>query len=191
MRLAAEKQENLLPLTSGPAFMRPGLEYISTTDSNDVCRLKEFVFGATDAALLEFTDQLMRVKVDDVLVTRPAVTAVVRNVAISHLIPNWTQDRHGGRNKSPSPVVISTSRRLLSGSKASATQTVTVNQIGTEHALRVVIERGPVTLRVGSTAGGDEYINETDHCALGTHSLAFTPSGASFYHPGSSRRSRT
>jgi hypothetical protein len=37
------------------------------------------------------------------------------------------------------------------GSKASATQTVTVNQIGTEHALRVVIERGPVTLRVGST----------------------------------------
>jgi hypothetical protein len=51
MRLAAELQQNLLPLTSGPAFMRPGLQYISTTDSNHICRLKEFVFGATDAAL--------------------------------------------------------------------------------------------------------------------------------------------
>jgi hypothetical protein len=178
MRLAAEKQENLLPLTSGPAFMRPGLEYISTTDSNDVCRLKEFIFGATDAALLEFTDQLMRVKVDDVLVTRPAVTAVVGTGDFSS-DTNWTKTATAGATVTISGGYLNLTA-LARGSKASATQTVTVNQIGTEHALRVVIERGPVTLRVGSTAGGDEYISETS-LRTGTHSLAFTPSGASFY----------
>jgi hypothetical protein len=34
--------------------------------------------------------------------------------------------------------------------------------------LRIVIARGPVYLRVGSTSGGDEYVSET---ALGRHAL--------------------
>jgi hypothetical protein len=178
MRLAAEIQTNLLPLTSGPAFMRPGLEFISTTDSSHICRLKEFVFGATDAALLEFTDQLFRVKVDDVLVTRPTVTAAVATGDFSS-DTNWTKTATAGATVTISGGYLNLTA-LARGSKASATQTVTVNQIGTEHALRVAIERGPVTLRVGSTAGGDEYINETT-LRTGTHSLAFTPSGASFF----------
>lgn len=178
MRLAAEEQTNLLPLTSGPAFMRPGLEYLSTTDSNDVCRVKEFVFGATDAALMEFTDQLMRVRVDDVLVTRPAVTAAVTSGDFS-ASTGWTLTATSGATSAVSGGYLNLTA-LARGSKASATQTVTVNQIGTEHALRIVIERGPVTLRVGSTAGGDEYINETI-LRTGTHSLAFTPTGSSFY----------
>jgi hypothetical protein len=178
MRLAAELQQNLLPLTSGPAFMRPGLQYISTTASNAICRLKEFVFGSTDAALLEFTDQLFRVKVDDVLVTRPAVTAVVGTGDFSS-DTNWTKTATAGATVTISGGYLNLTA-LGRGSKATATQSVTVNEIGTEHALRVVIERGPVTLRVGSTAGGDEYINETI-LRTGTHSLAFTPSGASFF----------
>ena len=44
------------------------------------------------------------------------------------------------------------------------------DRIPTPIALRIVIERGPVTLRVGSTASGDEYINETV-LRTGTHSL--------------------
>jgi hypothetical protein len=178
MRLAAEQQTNLLPLTSGPAFMRPGLEYLSTTDSNDICRVKEFVFGATDAALMEFTDQLMRVRVDDTLVTRPTVTAAVTNGDFS-AGAGWTLTATSGATSAVSGGYLNLTA-LARGSKASATQTVTVNQIGTEHALRIVVERGPVTLRVGSTSGGDEYINETV-LRTGTHSLAFTPSGASFY----------
>jgi hypothetical protein len=92
---------------------------------------------------------------------------------------NWTLTATSGATSTVSGGYLNLTA-LARGSKASATQTVTVNQIGTEHALRVVIERGPVTLRVGSTSGGDEYINETV-LRTGTHSLAFTPSGASFY----------
>jgi hypothetical protein len=178
MRLAAETQTNLLPLTSGPAFMRPGLEYLSTTDSNDICRVKEFVFGATDAALMEFSDQLMRVRVDDALVTRPTVTAAITNGDFSSGT-GWTLTATTGATCTVSGGYLNLTA-LARGSKASAAQTVTVNQIGTEHALRIVVERGPVTLRVGSTSGGDEYINETI-LRTGTHSLAFTPTGASFY----------
>src|SRR5690606_39871563 len=40
-------------------------------------------------------------------------------------------------------------------------QEITVTETGTEHALRIVVARGPVILRVGSTSGGDDYITET------------------------------
>lgn len=177
MRLAAETQTNLLPLTTGPAFMRPGLEYISTADSNDVCRLKEFVFGATDAALMEFTDYLFRVRVDDVLVTRPTVTATVGQGAFSS-DASWTKTATTGASVTISGGYLNLTA-TAKGSRASATQTITVNETGVEHALRIVIERGPVKLRVGSTSGGDEYIAETT-LRTGTHSLAFTPTG-NFY----------
>jgi hypothetical protein len=79
MRLAAQVQTNLLPSAVGPGFMRPGLEYLGSTDGNAETRLKEFVFGATDASLMEFADQSLRIRTDDDLITRPAVTAAVTN----------------------------------------------------------------------------------------------------------------
>lgn len=178
MRLAAEIQTNILPLTTGPAFGRPGLEYISTTDTNDVCRVKEFVFGATDALLMEFTDLLFRARVDDVLVTRPAVTAAVATSTFGS-DTNWTKTATSGATVTISGGYLNLTAAAR-GSRASATQTVAVNEAGVEHALRIVVERGPVKLRVGSSSGGDEYINETT-LRTGTHSLAFTPSAGSFY----------
>ncbi len=56
---------------------------------------------------------------------------------------------------------------------------VAAGDLNVEHALRIVVARGPVMLRVGSTSGGDDYIRETT-LYTGTHSLAFTPTG-NFY----------
>jgi len=50
---------------------------------------------------------------------------------------------------------------------------------GKEHSLDIHVSRGPVTLRVGSTSGDDDYISETD-LGTGYHNLAFTPIG-NFY----------
>lgn len=47
------------------------------------------------------------------------------------------------------------------------------------HALRIVISRGKVQLKVGSSAGGEQYISETT-LGVGTHSIAFTPTGNFF-----------
>ena len=178
MRLAAETQTNILPLTSGPAFMRPGLEYIGATDSNDVCRVKEFVFGATDASLMEFTDLLFRVKVNDVTVTRPAVTAAITNGDFS-AGAGWTLTATTGATSTVSGGYLNLTA-ASKGSRASATQSITINEIGTEHALRIVVERGPVILRLGSASGGDQLISETT-LRTGTHSLAFTPAATPAY----------
>ena len=60
------------------------------------------------------------------------------------------------------------------GALAKATKHVIVSDTGTEHSLDVYILRGPVTLRVGSTNGDDDFIREAS-LGTGYHNLAFTP----------------
>lgn len=178
MRLAAEVQTNMMPMATGPGFMRPGLEYLSSTDGNSITRLKEFVFGATDAALMEFANQSLRIRNSDVLITRPAVTAAVTNGNFSSGA-GWTLSATDGATATVSGGFLNLTAGAR-GSRASATQTVAVNQQGVEHALRVVVDRGPITFRCGSSSGGDEYIAETT-LLTGEHSLSFTPTTANFY----------
>lgn len=67
------------------------------------------------------------------------------------------------------------------GSLAKRTKRVIVDtgDLGDEHGLDIHITRGPVTLRVGSTDGDDDYITETS-LGTGYHNLAFTPD-SNFY----------
>ena len=74
------------------------------------------------------------------------------------------------------------------GGTASCKQQVATSSTGTEHALSVVVTRGPVTFRCGSSEGGDEYIAEAE-LGAGTFSLAFTPTG-SYWVQFSSRLER-
>lgn len=56
-------------------------------------------------------------------------------------------------------------------------QQVTVGggDVNKEHALRIVITRGHVVLKIGTASGLGDYMTET--LLTGTHSLAFTPTG--------------
>lgn len=175
MRLAAEQQTNWLPTTTGKMFLRPGLEYLGSSHLDRTGILRSFVFGATDAALLEFTDSLMRVWVDDDVITRPTATSTVTSGDFS-ASTGWTLTAATGATCTVSGGYLNLTAPAV-GSSAVAKQQVTTSSAGTEHALRIVVERGPVTFRCGSTDGGDEYIGETE-LATGTHSLAFTPSGS-------------
>lgn len=174
MRLAAEEQTNLLCLATGPAFMRPGFEYLTGSDGNKECRLKEFIFGAADAALMEFTDTSFRVLVDDEPVTRSAVSSAVINGDFSSAT-GWTTTGVGGGSASISGGKLTLNAQNVEAI-AQCSRSVTTSSPGVEHALRIVVERGPVIFRCGSTASGDEYIPETS-LQTGEHSLAFTPSG--------------
>lgn len=62
------------------------------------------------------------------------------------------------------------------GAVAKAKKRVIVSDTGTEHSLDIIVERGPVVLRVGSTDGDDDYISETS-IGTGYHNLSFTPQG--------------
>lgn len=173
--LAAEIQTNWMPRTLGSMMLRPGWEYIDATRSGAVAKLFPFVFASDDFAQLEVSGGYLRVRVDDELIARSAVTAAITNGTFDSDLTGWTDsDELGGAS-----TWLTGGYMALKGSSTDAAirdQQVTVTETGTEHALRIVIARGPVILRVGSTSGGDDYVTETT-LGTGTHSLAFTPSG--------------
>jgi hypothetical protein len=185
-KLWAEVQENLLPFAIGKASMRPGTTYLGASASNNQARGLEFVKSIEATACLELTNQLLRVWVDDALVTRPSVTSTVTNGDFSSSV-GWTQTTTGDavstiNSTVPGGLWMAVPYR---GGFASCTRSVTTSSAGTQHALRIVVTRGPVTFRCGSTSGADDYISETE-LDTGEHSLAFTPTGD--YHPFFSTR---
>lgn len=174
-RLVAEDQTNWMASVTGRMFLRPGQEYLGSTASNAQAELREFVFGAQDAALFEFTNNVLRIWNDDALVTRPSVTSTVTSGDFS-ASTGWTLASTTGQTTTVSGGYLNLTASGK-GSLALAKQQVSTSSTGTRHALRVVVDRGPVTFRVGSTEGGDEYFTEAT-LREGTHSLAFTPSGS-------------
>lgn len=164
-----------MPRSLGSMMLRPGLEYIDSTNGNARAKLVPFIFSFTDLAQLEIVDSELQVRVDDEVITRVAVTAAVTNGSFTTDVASWTDNDEG----SAASTWLTGGYLALLGTGTDAAirdQQVTVNETSTEHALRIVIARGPVILRIGSTSGGDEYIAETT-LGTGTHSIAFTPTG--------------
>lgn len=175
MRVAAEVQTNLLPRVLGPAQFRPGTAYHARTRGDLDARLLPFTFNVETKALLELTSGVLRPILDGVPLTRPAVTAAVANGNFDTDLTGWTDADEAGAVSS-----WATGGYLnLNGSGdnfAMRQQQVTVNEPGVEHALRIHVNRGSVTLKVGTAAGLDDYIAETE-LRTGYHSIAFTPTG--------------
>lgn len=173
--MSAEVMTNWMPRVLGSMMLRPGWQYISDTRNDAAAKLFPFVFATDDTAQLEITAGVMRIRIDDVLLTRAAVTAAVTNGSFTSDVTGWTDsDESGGTSAWQTGGYLAL---LGDGTNAAIRdQQVTVNEANTEHALRITIARGPVTLRVGSSSGGDDYISETT-IGAGIHSLAFTPAG--------------
>ncbi|KAA3527048.1 hypothetical protein GOZ96_04725 [Agrobacterium vitis] len=174
MRLAAEQQKNIIGTIAGRGFLRPGTGYVGSVSSEVL--LKEFVYSSDDSALLEFSDETLRVYVDDALITRQSVSTTITNGDFSS-ITGWSDVSTSGAT-----ATVSANALLLNcsatGATAAVRQQVTVasGDQNVQHALTVYIDRGPVKFMVGSSAGDDDYIAFTS-LSMGTHSLAFTPSG--------------
>jgi hypothetical protein len=175
IRLSAETMVNWTPKTQGAMRLRAGLGYIGASASDNPAMWIPFVASTTDTALLEITDLSMRVWIDDALLTRASVSSTVTTGDFSSST-GWTEDNAGGGGCSfgGSGLTLNATSR---GGRASCHQSVSTSSGGTEHALRIVVARGPVTFKCGSVVGRDDYISETT-LREGIHSLAFTPSSA-------------
>lgn len=174
--LSAETQTNFIPRTLGAMSLRPGLKYLGATKDNLPTKHIPFIYSNSDTAILEATNLVLRVRVNETLVARVAVTAAVANGLFTTDLTSWI-------DADESAAAVSTwlagGHMSLQGDGTSAalrTQTVVLGgaDSGKEHALSIIVTRGPVRIRVGSVAGGDQYIAETE-LLTGAHSLAFTP----------------
>lgn len=174
MRLAAEEQDNIIGTVTGKGFLRPGTKYITTADGSAL--IKEFIFSADDAALLEFTSQQLRVLVDDVVVSRPSVATAISSGTFA-ASTGWTLDPSEGATTTISGGYLNLTAQGK-GSLAKARQQVTVagGDQNVEHALEIVVDRGPVSFMCGTSSGDDSYISRTE-LGEGYHSLSFTPTG--------------
>lgn len=188
--LSAAMQTNFLPRTLGPMMLRPGWQYITTSDGNNKAKGIPFVYANDDVAHIEITASKLRVLVNETAVTRASVSTAVTNGAFTSDVTSWTDADESGAT---SAWVTGGYCGLTGNGTAAAIRQQTLTVAGgdqnVEHALDIVIERGPVTFKAGSTSGGDEYIEETT-LRTGYHSLAFTPTGASVYLEFSSRLKR-
>lgn len=175
--LGAETQTNWMPRLLGSMMLRPGLAYTGSTHNNLTARHIPFVFSVSDTAILELTASLLRVKVNETPITRGAVSSVVTNGSFLSDVTGWTDnDESGATSAWATGGYLSLTGTGTNAAIRDQQVTVAAGDQNDEHALRIVINRGPVILRVGSTSGGDEYIAQTT-LYPGTHSLAFTPTG--------------
>jgi hypothetical protein len=187
--LSAETMTNWIARVFGSMMVRPGTSYLGSSLSDSKALYLPFVFSTDDTAIVEITDSNVRVWVSDAVVTRGSVSSATTNGNFDTTVTNWTDADESGAT---SDWVTGGYLGLTGNGTAAAIRrqqvTVAAADQGDEHALKIVIQRGPVTLKVGSSAGADDYISETS-LMTGTHSLAFTPTG-DFHIEFSSRLKR-
>lgn len=175
MAFSAELMTNWMSRVLGPMGLRAGLGFLGSVAGQ--ARMLPFVFSTDDTALVEISNLTIRVWVGDRLISRPGVSTTVTNGNFTTNLTGWTDNDEGGAasawNLNGYMELVGTGTEAAIRDQQVAV--VSADQ-GTEHSLSIVIAGGPVTLRVGSTAGGDEYVTETS-LETGAHSLAFTPSG--------------
>lgn len=175
--LSAETQTNFMPRSLGSMMLRPGLQHIGSTDGDNQAVFIAFIKSNSDVALVELTNLKMRVWLSEAVIQRASVSSAVANGNFDSNLDDWTDaDGSGATSAWATGGYMS-----LIGTKFNAAirqQQVTVggSDQNVEHALTVVVERGFVTLRVGSSGGGEQYISDTT-LRPGTHSIAFTPTG--------------
>jgi hypothetical protein len=188
--LAASEMTNWIPRVLGPMSLRPGLKYVGSTFGDYVCRNLPFIYSASSKALLELTPGTMRIRIDDELITRPTVTSAIANGNFGSDLSSWTDADESGATSAWSLGYLALTGTGENAAIRTQQVVVPVASRGVEHALRIVIERGPVTLRVGTSSGEDDYLSERT-LRTGSHSLAFTPTGNFFIHLSNTQNSQS
>jgi hypothetical protein len=168
--MSAEEQSNIIPRAMGSAMLRPGLGMLD--DEPGITKLLEFIFAADDSALVELHNLTASFVKDDLRIIRPAVPTTITNGNFNTNLAGWTIVDAGTVNAWQ----VGGYAGLAGNGVAPATlrQQVPLNIDVTEHGLRVVVARGSVVVRVGSSATTSEYVNDVT-LGVGTHSLAFVP----------------
>src|SRR3990167_1395416 len=94
--MSAETMTNYVPRTLGSMTLRPGTEYIDSTYNNNEAAHIPFIFSIDDTAIIEITDSIMRVRVDEAVLQRNSVTSAITNGTFTTDLTGWTDADESG-----------------------------------------------------------------------------------------------
>jgi len=167
---SCELMENFIPLRLGAMVYRPGTESIGEVAGESY--FAEFIASTSDVALLEFSNNLLRIWVDDTLLSSTAVSTQVPDSSFTGGPSPWTDGSGAG-----STATISGGYGNLTGSgntSGQLWQTISSTDTGSEHTVNITIEQAPVLVKIGTSGqNSDEIFSGT--LFPGVHSLVFTP----------------
>lgn len=173
MRLAGEHPvANFLPTVLGPVTIRPGSENLAPIPGNARTRQIRFLRAVDTSYILLMAAGEMRISLDGVVQQVPAVATTIASGSWSD-VSTSPASATGGASLVFSPSTTHAARLRQTVTVAAPDQSIS-------HVLRVVISKGPVLLRVGSTAGGQEILRDAS-LDTGTHKIAFTPGAGTIY----------
>jgi 6-phosphogluconolactonase (cycloisomerase 2 family) len=89
--MSAEQQNNWMPRVLGSMMLRPGLGYKDSTLGDNFARHIPFIFDLDDTALLEFSNQAIRARVDEEVISRTAVSTTIRGGDFSADVSNFAK----------------------------------------------------------------------------------------------------
>lgn len=174
--LSAETMTNWMPRVLGSMMFRPGLEYKHSTRNNAYALHIPFVFAVDDTAIVELTANAMRVAdADEQIIAYAAVSTAITNGGFTTDLADWSDEDEGSAVSD----WTSDGMRLVGTGTSSARRrqvvTVAAGDQNDEHAITLNVTRGSGRIKIGSTAGGAEYMDVA--FVPGRYSLAFTPTG--------------
>lgn len=186
VNLSAEIQTNWTPRLLGSMMLRVGTKYLGSTKDNNKAVFIPFIFSKTQTAKIEFTNNFIRFwDENDELITRPAVTTAITNGNFTSDLANWTDNDEAGTVSEWYSGKMKLVGNGINYARRSQLVSIGSGNEGTLHAVRIVIDRGPVLFKIGSGVNNDDYFKESI-LETGTHSLAFIPNGnfyVNFYSP--------
>lgn len=178
--LSAALQNNFMPRVLGSMMLRAGFGYKGSVYQSKKPYHVPFIYDdedSTDVAVIELTDGKMRVIIDDNAVSRAFTSTGITNGEFTSDISGWTNaDEAGALSSYQTGGYLSLVGTRYNAARLRQQVAVAGLYHGVEHALRIVVSQGELLLKVGSSAGGEQYIEERV-LEKGTHSVAFTPTG--------------
>lgn len=172
---SAATMENWLPQRLGPMATRPGTALVR--DGVAGSYTVPFIAATDDTAELEFSENQLRIIINDTPLTRVSVSTSVTNGDFATDISGWTDDSDAAGNAAWD----SSGAAALWGTdydSGALTQTVLVALADrdVEHGIRVVVREAPVRLRITELTAElvDVYLDP------GEHSLAYVPTRPEF-----------
>lgn len=166
---SAALMTNFLPKRIGPMSYRPGLQW--KLEEPGETYTVPFVKRIDDKAILLFSNNELRIVVDDAVITRTTVASTITNPSFTSNITGWTTADGVGS----SSVWAAGYASLTGAGSTSANIYQTIVTTAVPHALRVVIAEAPARIRIGTTGVNSSDIFDAT-LDPGTHSLLFTPS---------------